>query len=964
MVGRFFILLIAIAIASCSSEDEDVSSVPEEEFPESSSSSLIVEYSSFSSSAEDIPVNSSSSVTVLNVLRSELVKMASKGSTVVLGTNQSSAKKKEQPQMSVAFSYDFMIGRHEVTCGEYNSLIDLMNSGSGKMARLDCVNDSLPASNMTFYDAVLLANARSRQEGRDTSYVYGATVYDDGGHCVGLDKLEFRPEVEAYRLPTESEWMFAAQYNWNPQFGWTSENSEYRVHSVCSSLGVPIENVPQLLCDMAGNVMEWTNDWLGSFRDTTVVNYVGASDGGGLGERVLKGGCYRNAAASMAAFSRGDVYTVTSSTRADYVGFRLAFGAIPNAVWMAKDEKQNSIPVTPVANSLTLQNLTGVYEVKLVFRNDQTGNLAYIDYFDGSKVTVVEILDTIDSYHPEISPDGKKVAFCTKPEGVGGKSELYVRNLSASGSNLVKLDVESAAIPRWKVTPQGDTVIIYVTDAGNNKNDAEFLTHGTWQVPFSNGQFGIPTKLFDGNYHGGVSDDGMLAVTGARLLRAHVTGPESATDVVWYNGEQACNASLSKDGTKRTLFLDFGGTTGQAFVGHRYGTHEQLLVADAAGNIVQMVPAPPGYTFDHSEWTSSGYTQVSPSGLAVASLANLEGAHEKLVLINLSDGLLTELVEGEELWHPNLWAGSASGPTLSLLALDSAGVYLLPFYSKEAAVYRLKMELFWKNINTSQVLVYGSSRVEQGIDPDVCPHRKMLNLGAMGIDVNRELYFINNYAMNHSGNLKAIAMSLDFDNWRPSGGILNNLIFYPGYIYDRNHGFWKDGIPPELLEMVEYSYAPSAEIRQSYSKSGAGLLASGSWDKDGLEVLEDSMVTQERMDYINAAVAEIFRLAEECAQRQIHFIGIVFPQAPKYSETGSFGLYGIQRSVAERIIERFDSLAAVNPYFHFMDENKMGLHDYVDEDAANRDHLSVSGARKLTRRLDSLLNAIELIQKE
>ena len=963
MVGQFFILLIAIAIASCSYEDENVPSVPEDEFPESSSSSLIVEYSSFSSSysssVENTPVYSSSSVPVLNVLRSELVKMASKGTMVVLGSNLTTSKKKEQPQMNVVFSYDFSIGRHEVTCAEYNSLADLVNAGTGKMARLDCVNDSLPASNMTYYDAVLLANARSRLDGLDSSYVYGDVVYDAEGHCIGLDKLEFRPEVEAYRLPTESEWMFAAQYNWNPKFGWTSDNSEYRVHNVCSSLGVPIESVPQFLCDMAGNVMEWTNDWLGSFRDTTVVNYVGASDGGGLGERVLKGGSYRNASVSMAAFSRGDVYTVTSSTHADYVGFRLAFGAIPNAAWMAKDEKQNTSPITPVANSLTLQSLTGVNEVKLVFRNDQTGNLVYIDYYDGTKVSVVEILDTIDSFHPEISPDGKKVAFCTKPEGVGGKSELYVRNLSASGSNLVKLDVESAAIPRWKVTPQGDTVIIYVTDAGNNKNDGEFLAHGTWQVPFSNGQFGIPTKLFDGNYHGGVSDDGLLAVTGARLLRAHVAGPESAADVVWYNGEQACNVSLSKDGTKRTLFLDFGGKTGQAFVGHRYGTHEQLLVADAAGNVVQMVTAPPGFTFDHSEWASAGYSQVSPAGFAVASLANLDGAHEKLVLINLSDGLLTELVEGEELWHPNLWTGSVSGSPLSLLPLDSAGIYLLPFYSREAAIYRLKMETFWKNINTLQVLVFGSSRVEQGVNPDICPQWNMLNFGVMGIDVHRDLYFINNYAMNHSSNLKAIAMSLDFDNWRPSVKDLENLIIYPGYTYDRNHGFWKDGIPPEFLDIVEYSYAPSAEIRQIYTKSGAGLLPSGSWEKDGVEVLEDSVVTQERMEYINAAIDEIFRLAEECAQRQIHFIGIVFPQAPQYRNTGSFGLYGIQRSVAETIIQRFDSLAVVNPYFHLMDENKMGMHDYLDEDAANRDHLSRSGADKFTRRLDSLLMTLD-----
>ena len=186
---------------------------------------------------------------------------------------------------------------------------------------------------------------------------------------------------------------------------------------------------------------------------------------------------------------------MTSSTRAEYVGFRIAFGAIPDAVWMGRDGKASTSRMVVLNNSFALYNVTGVFEAKVVFRNDLTGNLAFVDYSNaGGTPSVTEIVDTIDSYHPDISPDGKKVAFCTGVEGVGGKSELYVRNLSGAGSNLVRLNVESAAIPRWKVTPEGDTVIVYVSDAGNNKNAGEFFAKSTWQVPFSNGQFGTPTK--------------------------------------------------------------------------------------------------------------------------------------------------------------------------------------------------------------------------------------------------------------------------------------------------------------------------------------------------------------------------------------------------------------------------------------------------------------------------------------
>ena len=49
-----------------------------------------------------------------------------------------------------------------------------------------------------------------------------------------------------------------------------------------------------------------------------------------------------------------------------------------------------------------------------------------------------------------------------------------------------------------------------------------FKSKSTWMVPFSNGKFGEPKKLFDGAYHGGISEDGTLAVSGARLLRARV----------------------------------------------------------------------------------------------------------------------------------------------------------------------------------------------------------------------------------------------------------------------------------------------------------------------------------------------------------------------------------------------------------------------------------------------------------
>lgn len=185
-----------------------------------------------------------------------------------------------------------------------------------------------------------------------------------------------------------------------------------------------------------------------------------------------------------------------------------------------------------------------------------------------------------------------------------------MQDISKKGASPIKLNVESAAIPRWYVKGSGDTSIVYVTDAGSNKEQASFMSQSTWLVSFSKNKFGTPRKLFDGAYHGGMDAEERLAVTGARLLRSRIANSGStltkmARDTIWYNEEQACNVSLAKDGSNRTLFLDFAGKTGVDFVGEKYGAHERLLVADSTGKLIQSVGAPQGYTFDHTEWVSN-----------------------------------------------------------------------------------------------------------------------------------------------------------------------------------------------------------------------------------------------------------------------------------------------------------------------------------------------------------------------
>ncbi len=882
-----------------------------------------------------------------------MLHVSAENSTVPLGTEDNQAKANERPQMKAAFHYSFSMGRHEVTCAEFNGLMEPVTG-----LVLDCAQDSLPATDVTYYDAVLYANALSKKSGFDSAYTYSRAAFDNEKHCTNLEGFAFRPDVDAYRLPTEAEWMLVAGLNWKPTDGWNAENSGYKLHEVCT-----VPNQGEGPCDMAGNAMEWVNDWMGLFRDTMVTNFVGAPDGGSIGERVVKGGSYRNQANSITLYGRGDIYTVTSSTRADYVGFRLAFGQIPDALWMDRDGKANTTRIVPMASSSTLRSLTGSYKVKLAFRNDISGNLAYVDYSNGI-LSVVEIVDTMEVYHPEVSPDGGKVAFCTGLEGVSGKSSLYVRDLNAEGTNLVKLDVESAAIPRWRVLESGDTVIVYVTDAGNNKEESSFREKSTWQVKFADGKFGTPEKLFDGAYHGGLSEDNMLAVTGARLLRARVADSGStvfvnARDTVWYDGEQACNTSLAKDGSKRTLFLDFGGKAGRKFAGEEYGTHERLLVVDSTGTLVQSVAAPAGYSFDHSEWISGG------RNLAVVSLTNASGMHQKIALVNLTDSSVTELLDGDELWHPSLWVKDNSVVTGSVaLDADSAGVYYLEGGDVGSIIMRYKMELIWLYRDLANVAILGSSRTLTGVIPDKFSEGFFaLNLSNVPNMVVSSEFILEHYLIPHLKRLKYIIISLDVDLWHKDENSDYNFFYMdykkiPGYVYDMNHDFWKDGYPEGLAERTSESLGMDYYVTNLKMTRGYVYGESGDWEANP-SIENDSTWMSYDSDNFYASLSHLRRILEISENYGIHVIGVVFPQSPNFKNTGSFGKYGIRRSEAPALLQKIKDLEMSYPNFIFMDENKMGDHDYPDPMAGNRDHLCYLGALQMTARLDSVLRSLE-----
>lgn len=126
------------------------------------------------------------------------------------------------------------------------------------------------------------------------------------------------------RLPTESEWEYAAragtqtQYSFgdNPaelgKYAWFQENAEFDAHQVAQK-----QPNPWGLFDMHGNVYEWVSDWFGPYSAAKEHNPQGVSSGQA---RIIRGGDY-GGDASYSRSARRMMGLPTSQGR--HVGFRL-----------------------------------------------------------------------------------------------------------------------------------------------------------------------------------------------------------------------------------------------------------------------------------------------------------------------------------------------------------------------------------------------------------------------------------------------------------------------------------------------------------------------------------------------------------------------------------------------------------------------------------------------------------------
>lgn len=250
-----------------------------------------------------------------------------KGGSFMMGSPVSENwREKDEVQHTVTLD-DFYISKYEVTQAEYESLMK-KNPSNFKGA-------NLLVENVSWYDAVEFCNALSKSQGLTEAYSI------DGENVV------WNKNADGYRLPTESEWEYAARagtttpfssqkvpgdsdanfyahYPYNIEQNYFNDSvletrpGYYRQKTVEVGSFKPNANG---LYNIHGNVSEWCYDFYGAYPKSAVKNPSGAESGA---TKVCRGGGWNDFGKHLrCAFRSSELPEEASASR----GFRVARNA-------------------------------------------------------------------------------------------------------------------------------------------------------------------------------------------------------------------------------------------------------------------------------------------------------------------------------------------------------------------------------------------------------------------------------------------------------------------------------------------------------------------------------------------------------------------------------------------------------------------------------------------------------------
>lgn len=247
-------------------------------------------------------------------------------------------------QHDVSLTRSFWVTKHEVTQGEFESLMGYNPS------RYHHCGTECPVESVSWFEALAYANAVSRAAGLEECF--DCTGTESSTSCAAKAKFAGAEYYgcKGYRVPTESEWEYAyragtstAFYNGDydvgvvmcnlpnlPSIAWFTCNSEafyegcegsYDDFLIWRCFGTqPVgQKAPNdwALSDMSGNVHEWVFDWLADYPKATVIDPVGPEKGTVRG---VRGGSYAQDPESLRGATR---WSLEPTTRNVSVGFRV-----------------------------------------------------------------------------------------------------------------------------------------------------------------------------------------------------------------------------------------------------------------------------------------------------------------------------------------------------------------------------------------------------------------------------------------------------------------------------------------------------------------------------------------------------------------------------------------------------------------------------------------------------------------
>ena len=214
---------------------------------------------------------------------------------------------KDEVQHEVKFTRAFYLSKYEVTQDQWKKVMDTNPS------HFKNCGDQCPVDSVSWYDAVEFCNKLSDSEGLT--------------HCYKIsgDKVGWDQSCTGYRLPSESEWEYAARAGTQSAFAcgdsasclgdvaWFADNSDNTTHQV----GTKKANAWGLY-DMHGNVVEWVWDYSSDYPTDAQVDPVGSSAGT---FRVGRGGASNRPAKVCRSANRG---FGPPENIDDFLGFRVA----------------------------------------------------------------------------------------------------------------------------------------------------------------------------------------------------------------------------------------------------------------------------------------------------------------------------------------------------------------------------------------------------------------------------------------------------------------------------------------------------------------------------------------------------------------------------------------------------------------------------------------------------------------